>query len=64
MELSEKLKKIRKEKKITQAELARKSGLSKTYISLIERGNQGVRVDTLNKIATALEVPFEELYQA
>ena len=64
MELSEKLKKIRKEKKITQAELARKSGLSKTYISLIERGNQGVRVDTLNKIAKALEVPFEELYQA
>jgi len=34
-----------------------------TYIGRIERGENNVTVKSLEKVATALEVPFEELFR-
>ncbi len=63
MALSEKIKKIRQDKNITQAELAKRTGLSKTYISMLEKGHQVARPNTLSKIANGLGVAFEDLYE-
>ena len=41
---------------LTQAELAEKTGLSDNFIGLIERGIKHPTLETLDKIASALEV--------
>ena len=57
------LKKLRKKKGYTQAQLAETIGISTNYLGLIERGNQGksFSLGTLFLIAQALEVPPGEL---
>lgn len=50
------LKKIRKERKMTQAALAEKSGLALSSIQRYERGERVPNIDTLDRIAAALDV--------
>lgn len=42
----------------SQAELARRSGLSQGHISELERGDKTARPGTIKKLATALNVPM------
>lgn len=53
------IRKIRKLRGLTQAELARAAGLAEggNSVALIERGERGVSLDSLNAIAAGLEVP-------
>lgn len=51
---------IREEKKISQEELAFKSGVSVYYISRIERGKANVGLETLYKIVKALGLEIPE----
>ncbi len=44
------LKEARKEAKITQEELARKTGTKKSYISRIERGKSDIQLSTYQKL--------------
>lgn len=46
---------------LTQDELAERAGMSRSFVSLIEKGNHGVDVVRLLRLAEALEVPFGEL---
>lgn len=46
---------IRKEKKMTQIELAQKSGVSESAIRGVELGKFSARIDILQKIAEALD---------
>ena len=46
---------IRKEKGLTQLELAEQSGLGRSHIVHIEKGDYNVRLDTLSIIAKTLE---------
>ena len=46
---------------MTQDELARQVGMTRTSITNIERGKQKVQLDTLYDIAAALEVPARDL---
>lgn len=55
-ELGKKIKEIRKSKKLTQAELAWRTGLTPNFIGLIERGKKRPSLETLIKIGKALEV--------
>jgi DNA-binding XRE family transcriptional regulator len=48
------LEKKRQSLAISQEELARRAGLSRTYLSDIERGLRNISVVTLTKIATAM----------
>ena len=49
----------------SQEQLARKSGLSRGHISVIElRKDTHPRADVLMKLARAFNIPIEELYQA
>ena len=52
---------IREWRKLTQAQLAAKTGLAKAVISHIETGVRNGGLKTLGKIATALDVPIEIL---
>lgn len=47
---------IRKQKGLTQEELAEKAGLQYTYIGGIERGERNISLETLEKVAKGLEV--------
>ena len=48
---------IRKEKGLTQEQLADRSGLSQQYISGLERGQRNPTILTIYEIAVALDVP-------
>ena len=54
---------FREQDGLTQAELAEKTGLSDNFIGLIERGIKHPTLETLNKIAEALEVHLSEFFQ-
>ena len=52
---------VRRQKGLTQAELAARAGMRQPRIAEIERGEYDLRLDTLAKIAWGLGVPVEEL---
>ncbi len=53
----------RKRNKISQEEFARLSGVERSYISSIERGNRNVSISVAYKISQALEVSIDDLIQ-
>ena len=55
--LGREIRRIRKVKGYTQAQLAEMTGLSDNYIGYIERGKQPPSLKTLEKITTVLETP-------
>ena len=59
--LLEEIRHSRKEKGITQEQLAKISGLSRSSIINFETGRRDPRVKDLKKIARALDVPVEQL---
>ena len=46
---------------VSQSELARRSGLHRSYIGDVERGSRNVSVKNLSRLATALELSASEL---
>lgn len=61
--LSEKIKEFRKNKKMTQQELAVKAGLHLTYVSHLELGKYHPTVYVMWKIAKALEVKMSQIFE-
>lgn len=58
------LQKLREDKKMSQDELAEKSGVSRTTISLIENNKSTtVKLRTLQKLAVALGVPVSYFFR-
>lgn len=55
----ENLRKLRKEAGISQEELAFRSALHRTQVGVLERGSRVPRIDTLIKLASALEVEMK-----
>ncbi len=65
MKFENNLKTFRLKQKMTQDELAEKSGVSRTTIVAIERGDAKVtKTDTLIKLATALNSSVKEIFFA
>ena len=54
---------LRKKKGYSQLTLSFLSDVSKTYLSDVERGSRNPSVATLSRIAKALEVNLEELFE-
>lgn len=54
--IADNIKRLRKERGMSQEDLAFESGLHRTYISGIERGVRNVGLDNIGVIANALEV--------
>lgn len=55
------LKKIRKEKQLTQVELAEKASISSNYYARIERDEENPSLEVLKDIAKALKVKSSEI---
>ncbi|HTP51033.1 MAG TPA: helix-turn-helix transcriptional regulator [Anaeromyxobacteraceae bacterium] len=47
---------LRRRRKLTQEQLARKAKLSVSYVSMIERAERSPPLDTVEKLARALNV--------
>lgn len=59
--VSQKIKKLREQRGLTQVELAEKTGLKQSHICRLERGRHSPSHKTVEKIAEALGVPVTEL---
>lgn len=53
------LRKLRKELKISQEELAQKMKVKREFIARIESGEQNITIETLNRVAEATGKEFE-----
>lgn len=62
MTFADKLYRLRKEKGLSQKELAKQAGLSQTSIYYWERGERNPKLEQLQKIANVLNVPVEYLF--
>ncbi len=63
MTIGQKIKTLRKNKKITLTDLSNKSGLSISTLSDIENGKSSPKASTLNKIANGLNVQLLEIIE-
>jgi transcriptional regulator with XRE-family HTH domain len=61
-QFARRLKTLRIEKQMTQEELAKKTDLSTSFISSLERGIDAPSFESLERIAQALNVPVKELF--
>lgn len=59
----QRMKVLRQEKGYSKERLADLAGLHRTYIGAIERGEQNVSVDNIDKIAKALRVKSSKLFR-
>ena len=57
------IQKIRKERGFTQAELAKKAGISEISVRKYESGERRPKIETLSKIAIALNIPVADLFE-
>ena len=57
------LQNLRKQKGLTQEQLAEKTMISVDFLSLVERGVNAPSFDTLEKLAIALGVPVKYLFE-
>lgn len=53
---------LRKQRNLSQEALALKSSLNRTYMGCIERGEKSPSLETINKIANALEISLTSLF--
>lgn len=63
IKFGERVREIRKEKGLSQEELAHKADLHRTYIGMIERAEKNITLINIEKIANALEVNIKELLE-
>ncbi|WP_047155039.1 helix-turn-helix domain-containing protein [Aneurinibacillus tyrosinisolvens] len=61
--IGERLRNFRKERGLSQEELAYLASLHSTYIGQLERGEKNVTIESLEKITRALGISLEELFR-
>lgn len=62
MVIGKRLKELRELKKMSQGDVEKRTGLLRCYISRVENGHTVPSVDTLEKMARALEIPLYRLF--
>ena len=60
--IGERLRVLREEKKFSQGDIEKKTGLLRCYVSRVENGHTVPAVETLEKFARALEIPMYQLF--
>ena len=61
--LGQRIRHIRNERQMSQEELAFKAGISAAHLGQIERALKNPTIDTISKIAGALNVPLSDLFR-
>jgi transcriptional regulator with XRE-family HTH domain len=62
MIIGDRLRVLREEKKLSQGDIEKRTGLLRCYISRVENGHTVPAIETLEKMARALEVPLYQLF--
>ena len=62
MIIGDRLRALREEKKYSQGDIEKRTGLLRCYISRVENGHTVPAIETLEKMARALEVPLYQLF--
>jgi len=62
MIISDRLRELREGKKLSQGDIEKRTGLLRCYISRVENGHTVPAIETLEKLARALEVPLYQLF--
>jgi transcriptional regulator with XRE-family HTH domain len=62
MAISDRLRALRESKELSQGDIEKRTGLLRCYISRVENGHTVPAVATLEKMASALEVPMYQLF--
>jgi transcriptional regulator with XRE-family HTH domain len=62
MVIGDRLKELRESKELSQGDIEKRTGLLRCYISRVENGHTVPAVETLEKLARALEVPMYQLF--
>jgi transcriptional regulator with XRE-family HTH domain len=58
MILSDRIRELREEKNLSQGDIERRTGLIRSYLSRVENGHTVPSLDTLEKLASAFELPL------
>jgi len=62
MDIAERLRQLREAKNLSQGDIEKRAGLLRCYLSRVENGHTVPAIETLEKIARALEVPMYQLF--
>jgi transcriptional regulator with XRE-family HTH domain len=62
MIIGDRLREMREEKKLSQGDIEKRTGLLRCYISRVENGHTDPAIETLEKLARALECPLYQLF--
>lgn len=62
MLIGERLRALREQKKLSQGDIEKRTGLLRCYISRVENGHTVPSVETLEKLARAMEIPMYRLF--
>jgi transcriptional regulator with XRE-family HTH domain len=60
--IGDRLRALREQKKLSQGDIEKRTGLLRCYISRVENGHTVPAVETLEKFARALDVPLYQLF--
>jgi len=62
MVIADRLRELREAKKMSQGDIEKRTGLLRCYISRVENGHTVPSIETLEKMARALEIPLYQLF--
>src|SRR6266403_116249 len=62
MIIGDRLRELREEKKLSQGDIAKRTGLVRPYISRVENNHTVPTIETLEKMDRALEIPMYQLF--
>jgi transcriptional regulator with XRE-family HTH domain len=62
MFIGDRLRALREEKKLSQGDIEKRTGLFRCYISRVENGHTVPAIETIEKFARALDVPLYQLF--
>jgi DNA-binding XRE family transcriptional regulator len=62
MVIGERLKALREQKKMSQGDIEKRTGLARVYTSRVENGHTVPSIETIEKFARALELPMYTLF--
>jgi len=60
--IGDRLRAMREERKLSQGDIEKRTGLLRCYVSRVENGHTVPAIETLEKIARAFEVPLYQLF--
>ncbi len=62
MVIGTRLRKLREERSLSQGHIEKRTGLLRCYISRIENGHTVPSIETLERLAAAMEIPLYQMF--